>query len=54
LKDEESISRRIGPTYWHRLQKLANEDRAKRKDRLKLKKNVLKGQVTIFEMECIE
>jgi hypothetical protein len=51
LKDEESITRKIGPTCWHRLQKVAKEDRAKRKAKLKLKKNVLKGQVTMFEVE---
>jgi hypothetical protein len=54
LKGEESISRKIGPTCWLRLQKVAKDDRAKRKARLKLKRNVLKGQLTIFEMEGIE
>jgi hypothetical protein len=53
LKGEESISRKIGPTCWLRLQKVAKEDRAKRKARLKLKNNTLKGQMTIFDMEVI-
>jgi hypothetical protein len=54
LKDEESIERKIGPSCWQVILKLAKEEKAKRKARLKFNKNEVKGQVTIFEMEDIE
>jgi hypothetical protein len=54
LKDEESIERKIGPSCWQLIQKLAKEEKAKRKGRLKFNKNEVKGQVTIFELEDVK
>jgi hypothetical protein len=50
LKDEVSQKRKIGATCFARLQKLANEEKAIRQARMKLKRNAIKGQTTIFEM----
>lgn len=51
LRDSESIARKIGPTCWKRIEKVAKEEKAKRKARLKLKNNQIKGQISLFEME---
>ncbi|MCM0648670.1 DUF6011 domain-containing protein [Clostridium swellfunianum] len=51
LVDEESIKRKIGPNCWSLVQRLAKEEKAKRKAKLKFKKYEVEGQVTIFEME---
>jgi hypothetical protein len=49
LKDEESKARKIGPTCWKIIERLALEERLKRQTELKLKREA-KGQTTLFEM----
>lgn len=50
LKGEESINRRIGPTCFNRLQRVAKEEKEKRKARLKLKNSTIKGQISMFDL----
>jgi hypothetical protein len=52
LRDAESVARRIGSTCFRRLQKLTNEEKAKKRHRREqLKKSAVeKNQVTVFEI----
>jgi hypothetical protein len=50
LKDEESISRKIGPTCWELVIKIAKEEKAHRKVKQRLKALENNGQVNFFKI----
>lgn len=53
LKTDEARARGLGSRCWAKLQKLDREEKRKRKERMeakKLKTQLLKGQIDIFEI----
>lgn len=52
LRDQESISRKIGPTCWSRLAKVTKQEKERKKarqEKLKFKALIAKGQVSVFD-----
>lgn len=53
LKDDESKRRKIGPTCWKRVMKVAAEEKAKRRARREHKKEIkIPGQMNLFEEDA--
>jgi hypothetical protein len=53
LRDAESISRRIGPTCFKRLQKVTDQEKQKKRQQrevLKQKASIVKNQINVFEI----
>jgi len=52
LRDEESITRKIGPTCFARLRKLTKEEKARKRAKAENKRRqqeVLRNQINMFE-----
>lgn len=49
LKDAESRKRGIGPVCWHRVMKVAKEERQRRKNSKHKKGSEIPGQLNLFQ-----